>query len=186
MTHERFVRMTLALILIALVANLFKPQIQGMLSPPVAAQEQGKALGGELRVPGNLIVDGSIITKGEIRIEKGLTAKGAVQAAQIKASQIEGDSLSLQDKLTVANAIQCRDLSVEKLLSAQNAQIAQALSATNVAVSQDLLVTGKAVIENIAVHEIKALNDELDKSQSRIIDEIVARTIVVLRAIEKP
>lgn len=190
MSHDRFVRMFLTLIFLALVANLFRPQIQRVIAPSAAAQEKEKgkedAPRGGLHVTGDLVVDGNVIAKKDIRLDGALAGKGVVQSAGIETGAIKATSASLADGLSVAKAITCRDITIANLLTTQNGQIAQALSAENVAVANHIQVGGTAFIQNIAVRELKELNDAVDASQSKIIDEIVARTVVVLRAIEKP
>lgn len=186
MNHDRIVRVLLALIFLALLANLFRPQIQRFIVPPAAAQEKAEAPQGGLHVAGDLIVDGNIIAKKDVRLEGGLAAKGVVLSGGIETGEMKAKSAALADGLTAGKAVTCRDLTVANLLAAQNAQIAQALSAENVAVAKQMHIGGTAFIQNIAVGELKELNDALDASQSKIIDEIVARTVVVLRAIERP
>ncbi|MEW6357915.1 MAG: hypothetical protein AB1696_16390 [Planctomycetota bacterium] len=186
MRHDRFVRVCLVLIFLALVANLFRPQIQRLIAPPVAAQEKAEAPQGGLHVTGDLIVDGNIIAKKDVRLDGGLAAKGVVLSGGIETGEMKAKSATFAEGLTVGKAVTCRDLTVANLLAAQNAQIGQALSAENAAVAKQMHVGGTAFIQNIAVGELKELNDALDASHSKIIDEIVARTVVVFRAIERP
>ncbi|NOZ20079.1 MAG: hypothetical protein GXP25_03215 [Planctomycetes bacterium] len=186
MSHDRLVRISLILIFLALVANVFRPQVQRFIAPPAAAQEKEAATAPGLRVTGDLVVDGNIIAKKDLRLDGALSAKGVVQSAGIETDAIQAKSAALADGLAVAKTITCRDITIANLLTAQNAQIAQALSAENVAVAKQVQVEGTAFIRNIAVGELKELNDALDASQSKIIDEIVARTVAVLRAIERP
>lgn len=186
MSHDRFVRIMLSFILAALVANLFRPQLQRLIGPPVEAQEQDKTAGGGLRVAGDLVVDGNIVAKGDIRLSRNLIAQGDVQAAQLAGSELKVKSCNATEDVVVGKSIRCMDASVGKMLSAQNAQIAEALSANNIAITKDLQVAGTAFIEKVAVHELKEPNDALEASHDKIIDEIVARMVVVLRTIEKP
>ena len=186
MTHDRFVRVALTLIFITLAANLFRPQIQRFLGAPASAQEQEKTSGGGLHVTGDLIVDGKITVKQDARFGRNVNAEGDMRAVQINADEIKAKSSAIAEALNVGKSIKCEEISIEKMLSAKNAQILQALSAENIAVAKEMQVAGTAFIEKVAIRELKDANDALEASQSKIIDEIVARTITVLRMIEKP
>lgn len=170
-------RFAMYALVVALLANAFRPEIQSLLYGQSEVAHKGLRIDGDLVLNGRLIVGkgftlSSVGPVGAVIVCPDLRLDGTLGAKQITAS-----SGAFAEGLTCDAAIAGNSGQFTKGIAADALHVANASVAKNLAVGRTIYV------EDIAIRELKSLVEDLAQNQTRPVGEIVERLLRVLQAI---